>query len=748
MKKIALFLTISCLYSFGLQAQIQGDVYRQYNDAPVLNNGKRLAFAWAGGLNNPQFAMADLNRDGRNDLVVYESYSDVVKTFICTAPGKYKYDSWYESSFTGVLSYIKLIDFNNDKIPDLIHRGQDGVDVSYGYYANNVLKFRHYKNVKYYSSTSKWTNVNVPYIDIPEMMDIDSDGDIDIFSYNWAGSQLIHYRNCRVEDNLPDDSISICLADECWGRAYQDFQREQFLGRLCYQDGVTCKGCSTPQAKNTHGSNTICFIDIDNDGDQDYFNGNQDYADIQFLYNGKAQFGVDSMVAQDTAWSSKGVTMKVPIFPAAFYLNVDHEGGSDLIFSSRAENTENHGVVYYKNVGVAPNKVFEYKTNTFLLDDMIDMGAGSYPLLYDFDKDGKKDLLVGSEGFYQYPANINVSKLALYRNTTVAKDSFSFELVTDDLLGLSSKNYQGIAPAVGDIDNDSLDDLVIGHTDGTFTFFKNTAVSDTLQPVWQLAKETMTDGRTGKLLKVQECATPCLYDIDGDGRKDLVSGSKTGQLVYFHNYGTFPGFSGFEHKTDSLGGINLAHIDATYFYSAPYIGSIDDDGNDYLMIGTIFGTIYKFTGFQNGANPANYTLLDKVYSYLDVGKRAAPAFANLDNDSVGLHELVVGNYNGGLSFYKQHFKVGINDVNKVTGNVEVFPNPSSDAISVRWEADMGKDGVSVHLISVTGQHVYAQKFGADVSSITIPLDNVPSGVYYCTVHTSTGKVVKPVSVIK
>lgn len=146
MKKIALFLTISCLYSFGLQAQIQGDVYRQYNDAPVLNNGKTLAFAWAGGLNNPQFAMADLNRDGRNDLVVYESYSDVVKTFICIAPGKYKYDSWYESSFTGVLSYIKLIDFNNDKIPDLIHRGQDGVDVSYGYYANNVLKFRHYKS--------------------------------------------------------------------------------------------------------------------------------------------------------------------------------------------------------------------------------------------------------------------------------------------------------------------------------------------------------------------------------------------------------------------------------------------------------------------------------------------------------------------------------------------------------------------------------------------------------------------------
>ena len=752
MKNFIKPLMLSCaLSSIALSsiAQIQGDVYRQSDVATVSRNGNDIPLAWSGGVNNPQFAMADLNRDGRTDIVVFEDYARVIKTYICTAPGKYKYDSKYESSFNNVQGYLKLIDFNRDNIPDLVHRGQSGVSISYGYYQDNILRFKFYKELYYYSGVGAgWVNCYVAPGDIPGMADVDGDGDIDIFAYRVLGTQIMLYRNCTVEDNLPLDSIKICLKDECWGRTFQDYQREQYLGVPCWQDGTTCKGCPEPEAKATHGSNTLCMIDIDNDGDLDYFNGNQDYEDIQFLYNGKAQYGVDSVIAQDTAWKSKGVTMNVPIFPGAYYLNVDHDGATDLVFSATAYGSENHSVVFYKNTGTNANKVFEFQTDQFLLDDMIDLGIGSYPIFYDYDKDGKKDLIIGSEGYYQYPANENISRLSLYKNTSTGKDNFSFEFVTDDFLNLSAKNYHGIAPAIGDIDNDTLDDLIIGHKDGTFSFYKNVAQSDTSQPIWQLAKDTMYDGRTGKVMDVGDYATPCLYDINGDGRKDLVSGNQWGELYFYSNYGTVPGFVGFEYKTDSLGGIGIKDLYEPYTYTAPYIGPTDDDGKDYLVIGTFWGELYRYTGFQNGANPAKYTLMDTVYSYLNVGKRAAPAFANLDNDNVGLHELVAGNLLGGVSFFRQFFKVGINDVNAVSNNVQVYPNPASNVINVSWDVEAAKGGVTVQLVSVTGQTVFSQQYGADIYNVAIPLDRLSSGVYYCTVHTSAGKAVKPVSVIK
>jgi hypothetical protein len=39
---------------------------------PVKANGIDLKFPFAGGLNAPQFSQADLNRDGLQDLVVFE----------------------------------------------------------------------------------------------------------------------------------------------------------------------------------------------------------------------------------------------------------------------------------------------------------------------------------------------------------------------------------------------------------------------------------------------------------------------------------------------------------------------------------------------------------------------------------------------------------------------------------------------------------------------------------------------------
>ena len=52
-------------------------MFRQHAAVPVTGPNGNMDLAWSGGVNHPHFAMADLNKDGRKDLVIFrKSYTD------------------------------------------------------------------------------------------------------------------------------------------------------------------------------------------------------------------------------------------------------------------------------------------------------------------------------------------------------------------------------------------------------------------------------------------------------------------------------------------------------------------------------------------------------------------------------------------------------------------------------------------------------------------------------------------------
>lgn len=747
--KNLILTTLVCLGIQQTNAQLApGQIYLPDATPPdVFVNGSKQSLAWSGGFNNPQLATADLNKDATNDLVIFDPAGGI-RTFLneSTIPGnpKYIYHPEFALNFPKVNDYMKMLDYNRDGIPDLFHRGFAGVSIYRGYYnAQNQLCFNHYRELYYYMAGSGMVNAYVAPLDIPAIADVDNDGDYDLLSYDIFGTTLTYYRNCEKEDGLPKDSFRVCVKDVCWGRSTQYYERALKLGLPCVQWGLTCK--STESAgKATHSGNTVLMFDYDGDGDYDMLNGNVSFSDIQFLKNGRVELStaIDSFYWQDTTWGgANGKIMHVASMPNAHYLDIDNDGKKDLVFTPRNENTENLlCMVYYKNTGTPTVPSFSYVTDTLFIKDMIDAGTGARPILYDYNKDGKPDMFVGNEGYYQANGTFR-TRIAYYENVSSGTNR-AFELKNPDFLGLWSANSRGSYPIIGDLDGDGLDDLLIGKYDGTITYYRNLAASATVQPVW-VAGFTLND--QNGTLDVGDNATPFMYDINGDGKKDIVVGSQLGNITYYRNQSS-GGSPMLVKVTDSLGGVKIEEYGNLYTYTTPFIGKIDNTGKDYLLVGSKNGVIYKYDSVVS-TNLTKYKRIDSFYSRISGYDRATPFVSDFDND--GKYDMFIGTGTGGVVLYKQYFNVGISENMLSQRNVVVFPNPAKNSISISWVNGYGNDAnIQVKLVSVTGQLLQQMEVKDKVQTVQMDVSALAQGMYYCIVTSGSNQTVVPVSIIR
>lgn len=737
--KVTLVLALLCHTA---SAQFEGQVYRASTDAKVFSNNIERTLAWAGGFNNPQLAMADLNNDGTQDLVIYERYRQQLKTFINQGTNgnpDYRFAIDYTFSFPQISEYLILADYNGDGIADLFHRGLWGIEVWKGYYNNGHLSFTYYKSLYYNNDQQSSGEVNayVDPADIPAIYDVDGDGDLDFVAFYSGGSRLYWYRNMRIEDGLPADSIRIKLKDRCWGKVYQGIERTYFLADPCDNGGLL----RSSGGEERHTGNTLCMFDYDGDGDGDILNGNLSFSDIQLLINGKAQStnARDSIISQDTVWKN----YHNPIWPAAFNLDIDQDGKKDILITPHGDFTSDNykTIALYRNTGTNTSPVFTFQSDTFLVDKTIDVGSASRPLFYDYDKDGKPDLIVGSEGYFQ--GGILKSRISYYKNTSTPGNP-SFEFVTDNLANFGAENLRGSFPAIGDLDEDGKDDLVLGQQNGTLTMYTNTAVSNTVTPIWTNPVSNIKD-ENNITIDIGQAAAPVIYDIDQDDRPDLLIGTMLGYLVYYRNVTTIPGQMKLQLVNTRLGGIKVDPDISFTGNCTPYIGKMDNTGITYIVTGSESGRIYRFTGFQGGDTTAQYPMIDSMYSWITgAGTRTAPAIADVDGD--GMYEMAIGNQFGGLFLYKQWVNASVNDPLANTSlDVMVYPNPASNYIEITLNTPVSQ--ADVVLFNTTGQKVrIANMHGTKTSRLDIT--ELPPGIYFCIITSGNLRYSRPVSILK
>ncbi|MCO6489791.1 MAG: T9SS type A sorting domain-containing protein [Phaeodactylibacter sp.] len=707
-------------------------------NTPFRVNGKDLKFPLAGGLNNPQFNAVDLNNDQVMDLYIFDRTGNVQLTFINEGtPGEasYRYAPQYVQYFPPALNdWVLLRDFNQDGAMDIFTQAQgrapfQGIIVFYGYYENGHIAFgrlgfdNEYSLINFTLFNGTETQVFVSNVDYPAIDDLDCDGDLDILTFNPAGGYIELYENQSVERGFGLDSLIFELTDDCWGGIFES-SIEQAVGFSdAPGDCFELAGSEAPGPR-LHPGSTLLTFDSDNDGDKDLVLGDITFSTLNHLVNG-GNCQQAWIVEQDINYPSDNVTANIPIFPAAFFLDLNNDGKKDLIASPNAINlSENYYMAwFYENTNTTENPVFEYRQQDFIVEDMVDLGSGAYPAFVDYNADGLMDLVVGNTGFWQ-PGGRRDARLFLYENIGTP-DNPAYELVDANYLNLRifSDNYS-FAPAFGDLDNDGDLDILVGEIFGQLFYAENTA-----GPGNPLAFGPWQYGYMG--INIGQLSIPWIVDLNRDGLPDLIVGERTGNINYFQNIGTASSPM-FNPNTDvapnifALGNINTAVPGYITGYSAPLV--LDQQGTYVLFTGTEIGRIEAYNGIDGNINGV-FNVDTETMGNIQAGRRTRPAIADIDND--GLLEMIVGNERGGLSGFQTPLRLDSTSPTRQVSleqAVSLFPNPAAEWLEIRVEAEGARQ---LWLFNASGQLVARQEWiGAGAR---LDVSGLPAGLYFARI---------------
>jgi hypothetical protein len=699
------------------------------NDISVVHSGNTLTRAFSGGLNNAQFSEIDVDFDGDMDLFVFDRSSDQIRVFINEVGENgrfYNYQPYGHLLFPSDVRYRAFLsDYDGDGKNDLFTYGIGGIKV--------------YRNIGSASTGLQWTlaknllnsdyngiqlNLYVSSADIPAIMDVDADGDLDILTFNIAGEFLQYHKNVSKELYGHADSLQFELRNECWGLFREDFNNS-FIH--LNEQGAPCGTGNVPNPQKikestskAHAGSTVLALDYNGNGVMDLLLGDVADSHLTLLMNGGTTPNSNSaMISADPSFPNNSTPVNMTLFPAAFHLDVDFDGKKDLLVCPNARNvSENEtSVAFYKNTSNSAQANFVFQTRSFLQNTMIDHGMASVPVLVDLNGDGLKDLIVGNYFSYQHPNN-KVSRLAYYRNTGTLTNPI-FTLVERDFLNLSQTNFGlKMHPTFGDLNGDGKPDLILGLENGTLVYLRNTSTGSTPQfaapvlPMLDHANQTISFG---------QFATPQLFDLNSDGLLDLIIGRKTGELAYYQNVGTASSPS-FELKNNFLGGVDVVTNSPDGFPVPHFFKHLD---TTYLMVGAYSGAIFFYDQVDGNLSSGTvFQLRNSDFLGLkgEVKAYSSPYVDDIDND--GKLNLFIGTDLGGLLHLEHQEGSNLHvEVVQLSNVLKVYPNPFQGQLTV----ESAIEG-NLKIYNALGKLVYEQK--SAIGEQKLDLNFLDSGLYF------------------
>ena len=721
--------------------------YAQYtfdydNSIPVVRSTDTLKNAWAGGLNYVQLSTFDFDQDGIDDLFVFDRSSNQIKVFTQEIDNNgpyYEHQFGAELLFPSDLRYrAQLNDYDNDGKQDLFTWSPGGLKV-YRNVSNGVngLQWTVFQDIVY--SDYALNGINPLFVstdDIPAIVDVDYDGDMDVLTSDAQGLRIVYHQNQSMELYGIPDSLIFIQKNECWGKFTEGINSSAIT---LYDPNPPCVGGNIPnpeigsingiEKSSAHQGTTILALDVDSSGVRDLIMGDAAYNGLTLLLNGGTSVNSDSpMISFDDAFPSYTTPVKCNNFPASFYLDVDFDGVKDLIASPNSENSsfDKNSVLFYKNLATNGQPTFTPVSTNFLQSDMLEHGTGSIPVLFDYNEDGLKDLLIGN--YYNYKAtNDRESRVALYQNIGTTTNP-EFQFIDDDILNLASENF-GLrtVPTFGDIDGDDDEDMFLGLENGTLVYYENTSTGSGAN--WAVGVTSYQDNLANPI-SVNGFCFPQLFDLNDDGLLDLLLGDRIGNIIYYKNIGT-PTASSFELENSLLGQVDILPGN---FTSNAAIHFFRDSNEVGLFCGSFDGKLSYYNDINsNLSNGDSFNLVSDNYQGINLGKHSSVYLDDLDND--GILNAFVGQDLGGLFHYNLiNSPLGLTEIH--LPEIALFPNPTHSFVSINSSVTI----VQITIIDIRGVFQSTEEF-INNKTVLLPLKDLDPGIYVLSIEFATGQVV-------
>ncbi|MBC8277436.1 MAG: T9SS type A sorting domain-containing protein [FCB group bacterium] len=524
--------------------------------------------------------------------------------------------------------------------------------------------------------------INIYQKPIIDLVDIDNDGDLDLFlgvgQYNMDGI-ICYYRNDGDAFNLDMQLVS-------------EFFLEINVGQN-----------ASPE-----------FCDIDGDSDYDLFIGCED-GKVWYYENIGTPESCDFEYVTNYYDSIDVGNMSVPRF-----CDIDGDGDYDL-FAANESAGNSAGFVgdmdYYENIGTVNDPDFQFITGQYLF---MDMSAKSSPYAVDINDNGLYELLVGTID----------GNIVYFENEGTVE---SPELVYTDSCFLNlNLSYQPIF-SFRDLDNDTDFDMVVrrmGFSD-YIDLYENTGSPD--QPefaFWQNIASSEDWSQSG----VDFC------DIDGDDDYDVFFGDGYNQIQYYENIGNTmqP-----QYRFITENYLNQPYQGGKMF---PRFNDIDHDGDFDLFMGYYLQDSYIFfwRNWGDPLN-ADFVLEDTLFYYeYPPALHPRPCLADIDAD--GDDDMFVGESGGALLFFRNNEFSSVNphpDNLPITFTLrQNYPNPFNARTVIPFTLDRaGK--IKIDIFDITGRSVgvqYIEPLQAGTHEIVWNAEGVASGVYLVRLSVDGGSL--------